>query len=141
MGNWYYMRRWVNVWNFRRKKLFFFNFGNFFSYKNDLSVIFGFFSPINKGTNFHENSANQTRNMDENVLPQIPKMATKRTKERDCGPIFWSQYFRRDRCLKLVLLLILTVCIYAPNFIEIWKGGFQACPTLMWNFPFIKCWT
>ena len=43
---------------------------------------------INKGTNFHENSANQTRNMDENVLPQIPKMATKRTKERDCGPIF-----------------------------------------------------
>ena len=24
---------------------------------------------INKGTNFHENSANQPRNMDENVLP------------------------------------------------------------------------
>ena len=35
----------------------------------------------------------------------------------------------------LVLLLIFTVCTYAPNFIEIWKSGFQACPNLMWNFP------
>ena len=35
----------------------------------------------------------------------------------------------------LVLLLILTVCKCAPNLFEIWKAGFQACPTLMWNFP------
>ena len=45
---------------------------------------------IKKGTNFHENSVNQTRNMNKNVLTQISKMAATRTKERDCGPIFWS---------------------------------------------------
>ena len=44
MRSWYYMGRWVNVWNFR-KKSFLKNFNTFFCFENDLSVIFGFLTP------------------------------------------------------------------------------------------------
>ena len=43
MGNWYYMGRWVNVLNFRKKM--FFKISTFFCFENDLSVIFGFITP------------------------------------------------------------------------------------------------
>ena len=38
----------------------------------------------------------------------------------------------------LVLLLTFTICTYDTNLNEIWKGGFQACPTFTWNFPTIN---
>ena len=44
MGNWYYMGRWVNVWNFMEKNFFLQNFNTFFSFEIDLRVIFGFFT-------------------------------------------------------------------------------------------------
>ena len=97
---------------------------------------------LNKGTNFHKNSVIQNQNMNENALPQISKMAAKRAKEKDCGPkllITISQKLLEIKAWNLVLLLIFTVCTYALNFIEIWKGGFQACPNLMWNSPRAKC--
>ena len=46
-----------------------------------------------------------------------------------------SQKLFEIEAWNLVLLLIFILCTYAPNLIEIWKGGFQACPTLIWNSP------
>ena len=43
---------------------------------------------INKSTNFHKISVNQTKNMNENALPSISKIPTNRAKEKDCGPNF-----------------------------------------------------
>ena len=89
MGHWYYMGRWVNVWNFRKTKFFIQNFNIFFCFENDLKCYFWIPHPkIYKSTNFHKNSVNQTQNMNENALPSISNMAVKRTKEKDCGPNF-----------------------------------------------------
>ena len=109
----------------------FFKISTAFRFDNDLSLIFGFLTPkINYSTNFHKNSLNKTQNMNENGHQEDERegLLSKLL-------IAISQKLFEIEPWNLVLLLIFTVCTYAPNFIEIWKGGFQACPTLIWNFP------
>ena len=74
---------------------FFFKISTFSFVLRTIEVLFWIPSPkINQGTNFHEHLVNQTQNMNKNALPQISQMATKRTKERNCGPNFKSQHLR-----------------------------------------------
>ena len=72
---------WVNVWNFR--KTIFSRFQHFILFWEWFECYFWIPHPkINKSTNFHKNSVNQTQNMNENGLPSISKTAARRRKRR-----------------------------------------------------------
>ena len=138
MRNWHYVGHWVNVRNFRRKKSFFQNFNTFFCFENDLSVIFGFLTPkFIKVPLFMKIEWTKLKiwtKMHYQKFPRWPPKGWKReiviqTFDRNTSKTIW------DRTLKFGTFTYLMTCTYAPNFIEIWKGGFQTCPTLMWNFP------
>ena len=121
------------------KKRFFQSFNIFFLFWEWFKCYFWIPHPkINKSTNFHKNSVNQTHNMNEKCTTisfQDGRQEDKR--EGLCSKLLIaiSQKLFEIETWNLVLLFTFTVCAYAPNFIEIWEGGFQACPTLMWNFP------
>ena len=88
MGNWYYMGHWINTWNFRKKRDFFSKFQHFLLFCEWFKCYFWISHPkINKSSNFHKDSVNQTQNVN-NALTQISKMVAERTKEKDCGPNF-----------------------------------------------------
>ena len=104
------MGHWVNVWNFR-KKTFFSKFQHFFLFWEWFKCYFWIPHPkINKSTNFHKNSVNQTHNMNEKCTTisfQDGRQEDKR--EGLCSKLLIaiSQKLFEIETWNLVLLLIL----------------------------------
>ena len=117
------------------KKFFFQNFNTFFCFVNDLSVIFGFLTPkLIKVPIFSEPNSKYERKCTTANF-QYGHWENEREGLWSKFLIAISQKLFEIEAWNLVLLLIFILCTYAPNLIEIWKGGFQACPTLIWNSP------
>ena len=130
MGNWYYIGRWVNVWNFRRKRVFFQNFNTFFCFENDLSIIFGFLtSKLLKVPIFMKIQWTKLKLWTKMHYHKFPWWLP-RGQERDRSETVVQSFDCNRNSLRyklkiLYFYFIMTVCTCAPNFIEIW----------MWNFP------
>ena len=126
MRSWYYMGRWVNVWNFR-KKSFLKNFNTFFCFENDLSVIFGFLTPkFMKVPVFIKVQWTKLKIWTKMHYHQFQRRAPRGRKRRIVVQIFncnISETIELE-AWNLVLLLIFTVCTYAPNWnLRRWVSG------------------
>ena len=122
-----------------KKSVFFLqNFNTFFCFVNDLSVIFGFLTPkLIKVPIFIKLQWTKLKIWTKMHYHQFPRWLPRGWKRGIVAQIFNRNISETiwDRNLKFGTFTYLTVWTYAPNFIEIWEGGFQACPTLICNFP------
>ena len=146
MGNWYYMGHWINTWNFRKKRDFFSKFQHFLLFCEWFKCYFWIPHPkINKSSNLHKNSVNQTQNMN-NDYRKFPRWSLRRWKRRTVVQTFKCNISETiwDRSLKFGTFTYLHIMyIYSKSHwnLKRWvSGGMSHFDVEFPKNNFLKIW-